>query len=160
MAFFHFWPALLFPDADRLLIPLGGPSRWLLQAPPALPQQPSHRGQRHLDAKGLADHHSHPFPSPDVAAKAMGFRPPRQELWQLRPLLGVELRRRAGGHAAVQPLHALQPDPLHPLADRALGDPQRLRDGPLRPALFLQFQGPQAAPFTPIRDLVVLISHG
>ncbi len=102
------------------------------------------------DAELAQDHGRHPAGGPDLAAEAERLGPTGQQGREPRPLLGGQLRRRAGGEAATQGLGAPALGPAHPLADRAGGHAERFGDGLLRPALALEGPGAQPAAFAPV----------
>jgi hypothetical protein len=93
------------------------------------------------DPELAPDERRHPFGSPDVAAEAERFGALRQQARQLRPLLGRQLRGRAGRHAAPQRLDPALASTPHPLADRARRHPEGAGDGLLAPVLLLQVPG-------------------
>jgi hypothetical protein len=102
------------------------------------------------DAERALDHDDDPRRGPDVAPEPVGLGALGQERGELGPLLGRQAMGRTRGDPAAQGFSAPFPRPLQPLADRALGDPQRRGDIPLLPAPLGQLPRPEAAPLAQI----------
>jgi hypothetical protein len=89
---------------------------------------------------------AHTLSSPDIATKAIGFRPALQQLSNLGSLGRRETGCRTGGFAPTQGFRAATFSGLfEPLADRALGHAQGIGDTLLGPAFLAQFPGAEAA---------------
>jgi len=105
-------------------------------------------------AKFLLDHGRDALAGPHIAQKPIRLGTIAQQGRQLGLLLCGQARRRARGHAMDQGLGASFARPLEPLAHRARGHAQRLRDGTTRPTGLVQRPGAQPPPF------VQLLSRG
>jgi hypothetical protein len=101
----------------------------------------------------------HALGGPDVTAKPEGFGPLGQQPRNLRPLLRRQLRDGPGAGPTLQRLDTSRTSALHPLADRSSGDPQRLRNLLLAPALRFQRPRPQPAFFTPLLRWCCFLCH-
>ena len=96
------------------------------------------------------DHGRHALGGPDIATEAERLGPPRQQHRELRPLLRRQSRCGPEARSALQGRLATLASAPHPLADGPGGDPQRLRNLLLAPALRLQRPRPQPPLFTPL----------
>jgi len=101
----------------------------------------------------------HPLGGPDITAKAECLGPLRQQQRDLRPLLRRQLRHGSRTRPALQRLDSTLASAPHPLADGPGGDPQRLRNLLLAPALRLQRPRSQPALFTPLLWLCCFLGH-
>jgi hypothetical protein len=111
------------------------------------------------DAELLLDHLGNAGAGPDLAAEAIRLGAVPQEVGDEALLGRGELGRVSGGRAGAERLGAAGAGAAHPAADRLLGDPEGLSDGPLRPAVLLQVQGPPPPPFAPILGEEVSGAH-
>ena len=76
--------------------------------------------------KGLPDHLCHPVGRPEVATKAVRFRPALQEARNLRALFGAQSRHPTWPGMTRQRVHAATlPSAFEPLAHRAFTHAQR-----------------------------------
>ena len=93
---------------------------------------------------------------PDLPAQAKGFGPFEQQGDKLRVLVSAQQGWRAGCGVVTQSGDPVECRPLQPLADRALGNPQGLRDLLLGPTVLMQVPGPEAATFRPTSRRVTI----
>jgi hypothetical protein len=102
------------------------------------------------NAKCHTDHLRHAFPSPHLAAEAIGFGATVQRVGQPRQRRGRPPAGCARRGLTAQRLGAAQVGALQPLADRGGADPQSLGHVPLEPTLLPEMPGLQAACFFPV----------
>lgn len=101
----------------------------------------------------------HTLGGPDVTPKPERLGPLGQQLRQLRPLLGGQLRDRARPRSPLQRLYPTLPHAPHPLADRPGCHAQCLGNRLLTPSFLLQFPRPSATAFTPFLRLCNFLCH-
>lgn len=112
------------------------------------------------DLELVLDELSDAAAGPDLPAKAKGFGTLKQHSDKLCVLRSTQQGLRTGRGMVTQSCDPIQGGPLEPLADRALGDAQGLRDLSLRPSLLVQVPGPQAATFLPTsRRVAICCAH-
>jgi hypothetical protein len=104
-------------------------------------------------AELLPEQHRHALAGPDLALEAVLGGAAPQELGDAGALGVAQAWRCSRRWSMPQPGYSFGPHACAPLADGALCDTQRLGDPPLRPALFLELPGAQAAPLPPIMRL-------
>ena len=104
------------------------------------------------DAELAFDQHGHARARPQIATEAVRLSTGTQPLEKLALLLRREPRLPPRGFALPQRVGtATVAGAAHPLTDGARGHPEGGGDPALTPALLMEFPGPQAPSFAPIR---------
>jgi hypothetical protein len=107
------------------------------------------------------DHVGNAPARPHVAAKAPGFRSPRQQVWNLRAWRGGQPGRGAWARLGLERLHSALPAALDPAADRPFAHAERARNVLLPPALLSERKRPLPLPLTLlVGDVLRLLSMG
>ena len=101
----------------------------------------------------------HALGGPDIPTEAKRLGSLRQQHRHLRPLLVRQFRRWPRREAPLQRVDSTLTTASHPLADRASGHPQRLRNRLLAPPLRLQRPRTQPTALTPVGWLSCLLVH-
>lgn len=105
------------------------------------------------DTQLVFDQLCYPASGPDCTEETEGFRPLSEQVRQLGQLGRTEQGWPTRSRAGVQRLHACAFSAREPLANRTLGDAQRLGNLALCPTHLVQLPGTQAASFVPINGL-------
>ena len=98
----------------------------------------------------MPDQSGHPTTGPDGAAETEGFRTETQHFEQGQLLVGPQLGGSSRMRNTAKRFDASFATATQPLADRTFGNPQRLSDGALFPALLLERPGSKTTAFEPI----------
>ena len=143
-------PDLDSPLLDLLLVALDGPRDRQLWRPVQFLQEPGNVARMVGNAELLLDDLGDAGAGPDLTAKAVGFRPMRQEVRNEAQLIRAELGGMAGAWARKQGGRTFTAGGHHPLADGPLGDIEGDGDVPLLPAELLEAPGLHPTPFPPV----------
>jgi hypothetical protein len=152
-------PDLDSPLLDLLLVALDGPRNRQLGRPAQFLQKPGDVTLVVGDAELLFDDLGDAGTGPDLAAKAVGFRPVRQEVGDETQLIRFELGGRAEVGSREQRSRTFAARRRNPPAYRPLGDTEGDGDLPLLPTELLEAPGLHSLPLSPVLRVGALGVH-
>ena len=147
------------PLLDLLLVALDGPRNRQLGRPAQFLQKPGDVTLVVGDAELLFDDFGDAGTGPDLAAKAVGFRPVRKKVGDETQLIRFELGGRAEVGSREQRSRTFTARRRNPPAYRPLGDTEGDGDLPLLPTELLEAPGLHSPPLSPVLRIGALGVH-